>query len=54
MSRHGVKISRHKGCMRAYAPRRSRGEPVIQWEIARASLLNIASVLMTRRFSTAC
>ena len=54
MSRHGAKTACDKGCMRANAPRRSRGEPVIQWEIARASLLNIASVLMTRRFSTAC
>ncbi|CAE6841075.1 hypothetical protein R69608_07936 [Paraburkholderia nemoris] len=54
MSRHGAKTARHKGCMRAHAPRRLRGEPVIQREIARASLLNIASVLMTGRFSTAC
>jgi hypothetical protein len=54
MSRHGAKTACDKGCMRAHAPRRSRGEPVIQWEIARASLLNIASVLMTGRFSTAC
>lgn len=54
MSRHGAKTARQKGCMRAHAPRRLRGEPVIQREIARASLLNIASVLMTGRFSTAC
>jgi hypothetical protein len=30
MSRHGMKTARHKGCMRAHAPRRLRGEPVIQ------------------------
>ncbi|CAE6816794.1 hypothetical protein R75465_05644 [Paraburkholderia aspalathi] len=54
MSRDGVKTSRHKGCMRAHAPRGSRGKPVIQWEIARASLRSIASVVMTGRFSTAC
>jgi hypothetical protein len=54
MSRHGAKTARDKGCMRAQAPRRFRGEPVIQRKIARASLLNIASVVMTRRFSTAC
>ncbi len=54
MSRHGMKTARHKGCMRAHAPRRLRGEPVIQRKIARASLLNIASVIMTRHFSTAC
>ncbi|MEX4005540.1 hypothetical protein AB4Y38_43010, partial [Paraburkholderia sp. EG285A] len=50
MSRHGAKIARHKGCMRAHAPRRLRGEPVIQREITRASLLNMASVVMTGRF----
>lgn len=54
MSRHGAKTARQKGCMRAHAPRGSRGKPVIQREIARASLLNIASVVMTGRFSTAC
>ena len=53
MSRHGAKTARQKGCMRAHAPRRSRGEPATQREIARASLLNIASVLMMGRFSTA-
>ncbi|NVI09647.1 hypothetical protein FSB64_39825, partial [Paraburkholderia sp. JPY454] len=42
-----------RGCMRAHAPRGSRGKPVIQREIARASLLNVASVVMTGRFSTA-
>jgi len=47
MSRHGAKTARQKGRMRAHAPRRSRGEPVIQRKIARASLLNIASVVMT-------
>jgi hypothetical protein len=54
MSRHGMGTAQHKGCMRAHAPRRSRGEPPIQREIACASLLNIASVVMTGRFSTAC
>ncbi|ADG14256.1 hypothetical protein QFZ96_002360 [Paraburkholderia youngii] len=54
MSRHGVKTARQQGCMRAHAPRGSRGKPVIQREIARASLLNVASVVMTGRFSTAC
>jgi hypothetical protein len=54
MSRHGVKTARQKGCMHAHAPRRSRGEPEIQRKIARASLLDIASVIMTGRFSTAC
>ncbi len=54
MSRHGAKIARHNGCMRAHALRRLRGEPAIQPKIARASLLNIASVVMTGRFSTAC
>ncbi|MGF6957061.1 hypothetical protein QFZ97_004246 [Paraburkholderia youngii] len=54
MSRYGAKTARHKGCMRAHAPRGSRGKPVIQREIARASLLNVASVVMTGRFSTAC
>lgn len=50
MSRHGVKTSRHKGCMRAHAPRRSCGEPATQREIARASLLNTALVVMTGAF----
>jgi hypothetical protein len=54
MSRHGVQTVRYKGCMRAHAPRRLRGKPVIQRKIARASLLNIASVVMTGHFSTAC
>ncbi|MDR8732415.1 hypothetical protein FEQ05_03268 [Burkholderia pseudomultivorans] len=54
MSRHGAKTTRQNGCMRAHAPRRSRGEQEIQQQIARASLLNIASVVMTGRFSTAC
>ncbi|CAH2904749.1 MAG: hypothetical protein PPHEMADE_5642 [uncultured Paraburkholderia sp.] len=50
MSRHGVKTACQKGCMRAHAQRGSRGEPTIQREIARASLLNIASVVMTGAF----
>lgn len=54
MSRHGAKTARHKGCMRAHAPRRSHGEPVIRRKIACASLLNIASVITTGHFSTAC
>jgi hypothetical protein len=54
MSRHGANTARHKGCMRAHAPRRLRGEPVIQRKIARANLLNVASVIMTGPFSTAC
>ena len=37
MSRHGAKTAPQKGCVRAHAPRRSRGEPVIQREIARAT-----------------
>jgi hypothetical protein len=54
MSRHGAKTARQKGSMRALAPRRLLGEPVMQRKIARMSLLNIASVIMTGRFSTAC
>jgi hypothetical protein len=54
MSRHGAKSARHTDCMRAHAPRRLRGEQAIQREIARASLLNIPSVVMAGRFSTAC
>lgn len=54
MSRHAAKTARQKGCMRAHAPRRSRGEQEIQQKIARAGFLNIASVVMTGRFSTAC
>ncbi|EDZ97553.1 hypothetical protein BH160DRAFT_7151 [Burkholderia sp. H160] len=40
--------------MREHAPRRLRGETVIELKIALASLLNIASVIMTVRFSKAC
>jgi hypothetical protein len=55
MSRHGVETACHKGGrMREHASRRLRGEPIIQRKIALASLLNIASVIMTGRFSTAC
>ncbi|MGF6837191.1 hypothetical protein QF001_008198 [Paraburkholderia youngii] len=54
MSRQCAKTARQTSRMRAPAPRRSRGEPLIQRNIARASLLNIASVVMTGRFSTAC
>ncbi len=54
MSRHGVKTARQKGCMRAHAPRRFRGEPAIQQEIARANVLNIGSIIMMARFSKTC
>jgi hypothetical protein len=54
MSRHCAQTGRQIGRIHARAPRRTRGELVIQREIARASVLNIASVVMTGRFSTAC
>ena len=53
MSRHGVKTACHKGRMREHSPCRLRGELAIQRKIALARLLNIASVIMTGRFSTA-
>lgn len=54
MSRRSARTEAHGTVAQARCLHKLTGEAGFQLKIARETLLNIASVFMTRRFSTAC
>jgi hypothetical protein len=54
MSRRGAPTEVHSTAAQARCLHKLTGAAGFQLKIARETLLNIASVFMTRRFSTAC
>ena len=54
MSREGAATPQRERCKHANCLQKPPGEPAVQQQIAYANLLNSASVVMTRLFSTAC